>query len=190
MFALGSKFLQSEKYTHHFDLGRKLTDGCASAYTSSKTGLSGEWMTEQEDSLESTATGYYQRPETIESIFYMWRMTHEQKYRDHAWNMALSIEKHTRQGAGYTALKNALDPKSGSIEDVQDSFFLAETLKYLYLIFCEDSVIPLEKYVFNTEAHPVSRRGYGKRAKSDLWMKIPASNEKWVGGRQRGKLRQ
>lgn len=36
----------------------------------------------------------------------------------------------------------------------QISFFLAETLKYLYLLFSDDSLIPLDKYVFNTEAHP------------------------------------
>ena len=34
-------------------------------------------------------------------------------------------------------------------------FFLAETLKYLYLIFCDDNVISLDEWVFNTEAHPV-----------------------------------
>lgn len=38
---------------------------------------------------------------------------------------------------------------------MQQSFFLAETLKYLYLTFSEDTVIPLDKWVFNTEAHPL-----------------------------------
>ena len=32
---------------------------------------------------------------------------------------------------------------------------LAETLKYLYLIFSPDDVVPLDKYVLNTEAHPL-----------------------------------
>jgi hypothetical protein len=32
---------------------------------------------------------------------------------------------------------------------------VAETLKYLYLLFADDSVIPLDQYVFNTEAHPL-----------------------------------
>ena len=35
------------------------------------------------------------------------------------------------------------------------SFFLAETLKYLYLIFCDDDVMSLDEWVFNTEAHPL-----------------------------------
>lgn len=36
-----------------------------------------------------------------------------------------------------------------------DSYFLAETLKYLYLLFLDDDIVPLEKWVFNTEAHPL-----------------------------------
>jgi mannosyl-oligosaccharide alpha-1,2-mannosidase len=36
-----------------------------------------------------------------------------------------------------------------------ESFFLAETLKYFYLLFSDPSVIPLDKYIFNTEAHPL-----------------------------------
>jgi Glycosyl hydrolase family 47 len=35
---------------------------------------------------------------------------------------------------------------------------MAETLKYLYLLFSEDDVISLDKFVFNTEAHPLMRR--------------------------------
>jgi len=34
-------------------------------------------------------------------------------------------------------------------------FFLAETMKYLYLLFAPDDVIPLDEFVFNTEAHPL-----------------------------------
>ena len=40
-------------------------------------------------------------------------------------------------------------------DNVQQSFFLAETLKYLYLLFSDDSELPLDQWVFNTEAHPL-----------------------------------
>ena len=40
-------------------------------------------------------------------------------------------------------------------DDVQQSFFLAETLKYLYLIFSDDGTMDLEQWVLNTEAHPL-----------------------------------
>jgi hypothetical protein len=36
-----------------------------------------------------------------------------------------------------------------------ESFFFAETLKYLYLIFAPEDTIDLSKFVFNTEAHPI-----------------------------------
>lgn len=42
-----------------------------------------------------------------------------------------------------------------------ESFFLAETLKYLYLLFADDaSELPLDEWVFNTEAHPLPIRTY------------------------------
>ena len=37
------------------------------------------------------------------------------------------------------------------------SFFLAETLKYLYMLQSPDHEISLARYVFNTEAHPLRR---------------------------------
>ena len=40
-------------------------------------------------------------------------------------------------------------------DDVQQSFFLAETLKYLYLIFSDDDAMDLDRWVLNTEAHPL-----------------------------------
>ena len=44
---------------------------------------------------------------------------------------------------------------SANQDDVQQSFFLAETLKYLYLLFSDDDLIDLKEWVFNTEAHPL-----------------------------------
>lgn len=37
---------------------------------------------------------------------------------------------------------------------MRQSFWIAETLKYFYLIFSEPDLISLDDYVFNTEAHP------------------------------------
>lgn len=91
--------------------------------------------------------------ETVESYFIMWRTTHEQKYRDWAWEAFQAIEKHCRLESGYSGLLD-VDSLNGGHDDLQQSFFLAETLKYLYLIFTDDDVISLDKYVFNTEAHP------------------------------------
>jgi mannosyl-oligosaccharide alpha-1,2-mannosidase len=50
-----------------------------------------------------------------------------------------SIEKFCKTKYGYGSLKNVDTP--GSVEDKMESFFLAETLKYLYLLFDPDSEI-------------------------------------------------
>lgn len=68
------------------------------------------------------------------------------------------MEKHCRTDGGYTGLKDVYQQNSQR-DDVQQSFFLAETLKYLYLIFSEDSLLPLDKWVLNTEAHPLPVSG-------------------------------
>ena len=39
----------------------------------------------------------------------------------------------------------------GNKDDVQQSFFLAETLKYLYLLFSDEHIISTDQWVFNTE---------------------------------------
>lgn len=65
-----------------------------------------------------------------------------------------NIEKFCRVGAGYCGIRD-VSQVPVSHDDVQQSFFLAETLKYLYLIFSDDTLIPLDHWVFNTEAHPL-----------------------------------
>ena len=106
--------------------------------------------------------------QTIESFFIMWRTTHDLVWRQRGWAAFLALERETRTSSGYAALRNAFFsphvPSSSSTMpkayetnnqlDSMPSYFLAETLKYLYLLFSEDDVIPLDQYVFNTEAHP------------------------------------
>ena len=57
---------------------------------------------------------------------------------------------------GYTSINNVRDTEYPSPRDKMESFFLGETLKYLYLLFSDDDqLLSLDKYVFNTEAHPL-----------------------------------
>ncbi|KAJ3303226.1 hypothetical protein HDU76_005385 [Blyttiomyces sp. JEL0837] len=94
------------------------------------------------------------RPETVESLFVMYRITGERKYREWGWKIFRAFEKWTKVSTGgYTSLNDVRiipPPPRGKME----SFFLGETLKYFYLLFSEPDVIPLDKYVFNTECHP------------------------------------
>jgi len=100
---------------------------------------------------------YILRPETVESLFIAYRLTGDQKYRDWGWQIFQSIEKHCKlEGGGYTSIRNVdrIEGEEGRL-DVMETFFLGETLKYLYLMFSDAKVIPLTDYVFNTEAHPL-----------------------------------
>lgn len=103
-------------------------------------------------------TRYILRPEAIESIFILYRITGDKRLQDTAWTMFEAIDKYTRTEFANAALDditvtNGDPPKS----DRMESFWMAETLKYLYLIFSEPTLISLDDYVFNTEAHPFRR---------------------------------
>nr|VZH95289.1 unnamed protein product [Spirometra erinaceieuropaei] len=156
MFALGS---QNNRSSVWFERGARVTETCYEAYTSTDTHLGPEKMTfSPNEFLSSGDKKYYLRPETVESYFYMWRLTKDDKYRKWAWELVEALEKQCRTDAGYSGISDVF--LSGSPkDDVQQSFFLAETLKYLYLIFSEDSLLPLDRWVFNTEAHPLPIRG-------------------------------
>lgn len=58
----------------------------------------------------------------------LWRLTHDQKYRDWGWEAVLALEKHCRTAHGYCGLRNVYQQEPQK-DDVQQSFFLAETLK-------------------------------------------------------------
>ena len=72
------------------------------------------------------------------------------------WKVFEAFEKHAATYSGWTAIKDVDNPH-GKRDDKMESFVLAETVKYLYLLFDPDYPIPLEKYVLNTEAHPLGR---------------------------------
>ena len=99
---------------------------------------------------------YILRPEAIESVFILYRITGDTTLQDAAWRMFQAIEKHTRTSIANSAISDVTvsePPKDNRME----SFWLAETLKYFYLIFSEPNVLSLDEYVLNTEAHPLRR---------------------------------
>ena len=85
-------------------------------------------------------------PEAIESVFYLYRITGDPVLLDHAWDMFTAVTE-----ISHTAIANAaIDDVSLSNPEKTDrmeSFWLAETLKYFYLIFSDPSVVSLDEYV-------------------------------------------
>ncbi|KZV67468.1 glycoside hydrolase family 47 protein [Peniophora sp. CONT] len=98
---------------------------------------------------------YMLRPETVESLFYAFRLTGDIRYRNHGWNIFRAILKHCRIPSGGFATVLNVDQMPVKVEDKMETFFMSETLKYLYLLFSDNQTIPLSEYVFNTEAHPL-----------------------------------
>lgn len=97
---------------------------------------------------------YLMRPETVESIYLLWKTTGNPIWRERGYEIYKAIEKHTKTPYGYASVKG-VDSVPPRFENEMPSYFLAETLKYLYLLFDDEDPIDLDKWVFNTEAHPL-----------------------------------
>ncbi|KAI0458911.1 glycoside hydrolase family 47 protein [Xylaria acuta] len=106
--------------------------------------------------VDVTWKAYILRPEAIESVWYMYRITGDKKWQDEGWKMFEAIIRHTTTEAGSSAIDNVLsaNPKKS---DEMESFWTAETLKYFYLLYSEPNLISLDHWVLNTEAHPFKR---------------------------------
>lgn len=96
------------------------------------------------------------------------------RYRAWGWKIFEAFEKHTKvNSGGYTSLDDVttVPPRR---RDKMETFFLGETLKYLYLLFGDSSTMPLNKYVFNTEAHPLPIEGISqiKWYQNRVWRKV------------------
>ncbi|KAK9240397.1 glycoside hydrolase [Lipomyces kononenkoae] len=147
-------------------LAKDLTRTCYEMYKVTKTGIAPEIVYFNTDpkvtediSIKWQDAHNLQRPETVESLFVMWRITKDPIYREWGWDIFEAFKKNARlaDGTGYTCLENVneVPPKP---RDNMESFWLAETLKYLYLLFeDDDSILALDKVVFNTEAHPLPK---------------------------------
>ncbi|KAG7399026.1 Endoplasmic reticulum mannosyl-oligosaccharide 1,2-alpha-mannosidase [Phytophthora boehmeriae] len=153
--------------TSHLDLAKELTETCAQMYLQSESHLAPEkaqFVTEPEgiNQIGSELFVYppkdfnILRPETIESLMILYRITGDEIYREYGRTIMAAFEKHCKIPAGgYRSTSNVwsgvpTDSKRG----IMESFFISETLKYLFLLFSDNSILPLDEIVFNTEAHP------------------------------------
>lgn len=178
MFAMGGRLFGIEE---DLEIGARLARGCAWAYEVMPTGVMPEeftlvpcreadmakcewdeerWAKEGRPSLPKgfssiRAKGYMLRPEAIESVFYLYRITGDPAWQDMAWDMFTSIKKATETKYAHSAIEDVTKGTTPKKLDSMESFWLAETLKYFYLIFSEPDVMSLDDYVLNTEAHPL-----------------------------------
>ena len=157
MFGYGAQGATKERDQ---TIAQHVTAFCHEMWTRMGSGIAPEWVSCTGDNDFAPGSGgkhYLLRPETIETYFYQWRLTHDSKYRDWAWEAFQAIEKNCRvESGGYSGIRDVTMPDGGTKDDLQQSFFLAETLKYFYLVFSDDKVLSLNDVVFGTEAHPYS----------------------------------
>lgn len=168
MYGLAAHEEQDENSERWMKIAEGITNTCHESYDRADTKLGPEAF-RFSDSVEARAVKateryYILRPETFESYFIMWRLTHDQKYREWGWEavqvsschernhfevrvaqgllslkrisyfVPQALEKHCKAEAGYTGIKNVY-AVDGVKDDVQQSFFLAEALKVTQVIF-------------------------------------------------------
>ncbi|KAJ1767506.1 mannosyl-oligosaccharide alpha-1,2-mannosidase [Coemansia sp. RSA 1813] len=161
-------------------LARQLTETCAHMYFDTVSGLAPEiayfrWI-DPATGIERTFDASTQlvkphgdilvpaldrhsllRPETVESLLILWRITGETKWRDYGWRIFQAFEQWARlphSDDGFANLRDVtvVPPQH---DDKMETFFVSETLKYLFLLFSDSDTVPLSRYVFTTEAHPL-----------------------------------
>ncbi|KAF9314260.1 hypothetical protein BG003_004352 [Podila horticola] len=165
LLALGARVLGRSK---DMAAAQALMETCFLSYRNSETGLGADEIaflaTEHRRGKEfemPMPRGFYVidpeyvlRPETVESLFFLYRTTGNIKYQEYAWSIVEAIEKNCKTQFGYSALANVMDASEG-MTDHMPSHFLAETLKYLYLIFSPPEQVSLNEYLFTTQGHLV-----------------------------------
>lgn len=155
----------------HLLLARKLIFTCYQTYVRTATGLAPEIShfnvipgIKEDIYIKPADTHNLLRPETVESLFYMYSITGEKQYQEWGWTIFNSFERYTKLEEGYSSINNVKNPHNVDSRNKMESFFLGETLKYFYLLFQEptngsNTIWPeLDKWIFNTEAHLVPVR--------------------------------
>ncbi|GAA5898592.1 hypothetical protein JCM6882_000874 [Rhodosporidiobolus microsporus] len=192
MLGLGAKLLARP---HDLETGINVTNACVWVYESSATGIGGEattfydadepsrWaVSESPDGSGKARTprgspvGVRQanrrqigRPETIESVFYMYRITGDRKWQDVGWTMFVNWVKHAITESGFATIRN-INSLPAQQDDSMESFVLGETLKYYYLLFSPREFMSLDDWVFSTEAHPLwIPKSSALRPPTSLW---------------------
>jgi mannosyl-oligosaccharide alpha-1,2-mannosidase len=151
-----------------------VTESCVAMYTSTTTGLGAdgvEWVGSAaietclrqpaghaNADLRISSAHNLQRPETVESLYYLWLHTKDTRYRELGWEIFAKLNQTRIASGGYASVMD-VNAQALRFDDLQQSFFIAEELKYLLLLFAETADIPvdMQNWVFNTEAHPLPK---------------------------------
>lgn len=92
---------------------------------------------------------YILRPEAIESVFVLYRLTGDKELLEAGWRMFEAIETATATRLGSAGVRDVTvrPPSMPEKQDRMESFWMAETLKYFYLLYEEAGVVSLDRFV-------------------------------------------
>lgn len=134
------------------EYGLSIADAAGAVYNSTQTGLGGEFVTwdttceasennscDPKNSFRISDGRFRLRPEVLETWYYAYRATKDEKYRDWSWAAFEAINRYCRTESGFSSLTNVDAAEGGSKGDVQESFVFAEVMKYVYLTHWEVS---------------------------------------------------
>ncbi|WIA21674.1 hypothetical protein OEZ85_000844 [Tetradesmus obliquus] len=159
-----------------------IAGGCYQMYRQSPSGLNAHAV----DSLNGThatptaGQAYYdQQPELLESLFYLWRITGNATYRDWGWQIFRAMRMWTRLPNGaFACLASPTQAPFNYIDNTQE-WWLSESMKYLWLLFSDHSVLPLEEWVINTEGHPYRAQRWASSSSSSSSSRSQAAGVHW-----------
>lgn len=155
----------SPRAKRDLEIAKALMYTCYKMYNEMETGISAEYVEfpngrGKDFAVPDHVKFYILRPETVESLFVLHQLTGDPIYREWSWEIWLAINKYCKLDNGaYASLRDVHDARSINgigTDDRMESFFLAETMKYLFLAQDDSVPIDLSVHVFNTEAHPTS----------------------------------
>lgn len=161
LLALGAHYIPSaDAESWWLPTGAAITETCYEMYHQSPSGISPEKVAFSQTGemilggSGRDTRGNRGRPETLEALFYMYRVTGNKTYRDWSWNIFKAINTHLKTAHGFASARDVTHVPV-DLTDSEETFVGAETLKYALLIHLNSSAMPLEEFVLNTEAHPL-----------------------------------
>jgi len=179
--ALALLTLPEEDLSQHraqwFALAEGITASCVEMWTSTPSGLAPEHVHVNHDwprgPLEVPEEGKHSllRPETVESLFYMFVLTRDEKYRRWGEQIFSAIWTHGRLPSGFATVADVRVVPTVKVDEMH-SFLLAETFKYLYLLFSPPGTLDISRYVMNTEGHPLSLKSCGGDGTPSRWRRM------------------
>jgi mannosyl-oligosaccharide alpha-1,2-mannosidase len=162
MLIMGARELPAHEVDPRWEpTAHEITRTCHEMYVRSPSGLSPEYVvfhpeadTPNDMTTPGDAPHNLLRPEAAEAMYYMHYYTGDPMYREWANEMFQAFHKYAQVKYGYAAIRDVRQKPPAQRDDME-SFWAAETLKYLYLIQVPRNKLDLDQYVFNTEAHPL-----------------------------------